>query len=121
MTMLEDFVFWIKSIVEDDPIPYEIKNIYFCLVKNKKAITLMLGGRETDKNCVCDFEYFPLEAQYFFNRSFNEIGDLYLAKLAAKNLIEESLFDKDILGIFKGKTVFVGEFMKSPEYAKFID
>lgn len=116
MTMPEDFVFWIKSIVEDDPIPYEIEHIYFALSLKNKISSLSLGGRELETEIIGNFEYYPLEAQFFFNQTFNNITDPYLAKLAVKELLDYALKDSEIKKIFKNKKLYIGEFQKSPEY-----
>ena len=55
MTMPEDFIFWIKQIVEDDPIPYEIKHIYFAISLNSKIANLCMGGRELPVENIGDF------------------------------------------------------------------
>lgn len=117
MTMPEDFVFWIKSIVEDDPIPYEIDHLYFALSMKNKIASLCLGGREQNSEIIDDFEYFPLEAQFFFNRTFNNITDAYLAKLAIKQLLDYALDDVEIRKIFKNKKVYIGEFQRCVEYS----
>lgn len=116
MTMPEDFVFWIKSIVEDDPIPYEINHLYFALSLKNKIASLSLGGRELGNEIIGDFEYFPLEAQFFSNQTFNNIIDSYLAKLAVKELLDYALDDPEIRKTFKNKNIYIGEFQKKPEY-----
>lgn len=55
---------WICGILEDDPLPDEVKFVYFCIVEDKRGYHLELRGSEI-KNCQY-FEYRPLEAQYFF-------------------------------------------------------
>lgn len=119
--MPEDFVFWLKEIVEDDPIPYEIKHIYFSINLKNKICCLALGGRELPCSVISDFEYFPLEAQFFYNVSLNKINDLYLAKLAVKQLIEYAFSLPNIKKIFKHKTIYIGEFMKQPEFEQYIN
>lgn len=60
----EKLLYWIESILEDDPLPDEIKFVYFCIVMDKSSFHLEMRGSEL-KNTKY-FEYWPLEAQYFF-------------------------------------------------------
>lgn len=55
---------WLTGIFEDDPLPDEVKFIYFVIVDEKVSYHLEIRGSEI-KNTTY-FEYYPLEAQYFF-------------------------------------------------------
>ena len=48
--IIENFSFWLESIVEDDPIPYEIKNISFVYTKTNSCFVLCIGGTEFKPN-----------------------------------------------------------------------
>lgn len=54
---------WICDILEDDPLPDEVKFVYFRIVEDRRGYHLELCGSEI-KNCDY-FDYRPLEAQFF--------------------------------------------------------
>lgn len=65
MTEFDEKLFaWICGVLEDDPLPDEVKFVYFCIVNDRVGYHLELRGSEI-KNCDY-FEYRPLEAQYFY-------------------------------------------------------
>lgn len=54
---------WICDILEDDPLPDEVKFVYFRIIDGRRGYHLELAGSEI-KNCDY-FDYRPLEAQFF--------------------------------------------------------
>lgn len=62
--LYKDFLFWINGLIEDDPIPYEIKNLVFFVNKNYE---IGFSGSENKIKKIDFYFYFPLEAEYFFN------------------------------------------------------
>ena len=75
MTIFEEFVFWITSMVEDTPIPYEIKFCYFIIDFSNAYCVLSFAGCERQENPLLNYEYFPLDAYHFQNLDFIEIKD----------------------------------------------
>lgn len=106
--MLDDFCYWVSGIFEDDPIPYEIKFIYFALHKQNNHTYISLGGTEQPLKRICNFEYYPLEAQYFNIQKYNKNFDLF----CLRKLIEKSLKNNVINQYFNKKTLFFGIFFE---------
>jgi len=105
-TMLKYLASWIEGIEEDSPLPYEIKHIYFCLHRSNNYFYLSYGGNQFESEMIFNFEYYPLEAQFFevysFDKNFN------LNKL--ENLVED-LFDNAFFrNLFMDKFVYVAMF-----------
>ncbi|MDD2445899.1 MAG: hypothetical protein PHX09_03720 [Clostridia bacterium] len=104
--MLKDFSFWLEGIEEETPLPYEIKHIYFCLHRSNNYFYISYGGNQFDSEMLFNFEYHPLEAQFFeiycYDKFFN------LNKL--ENLVED-LFDNVFFrNLFANKFVYVAVF-----------
>ncbi len=116
MTIYEEFIFWISSMVEDNPIPYEISCIYFVLDFSNRYCVLSFVGCELEENPLLNYEYFPLDAYNFENQSFLQIKDIYLAKITVKELIEQSLETPEFKSIFNNKKIFLCEKYKEIEY-----
>lgn len=112
MTVFEEFVFWITSMTEDTPIPYEIKHLYFVLDFSNNYCVLSFAGSENKQNPFLNYEYFPLEAYHFHNINFFEIKDIYLAKITVKELIEQGLETKRFKKLFKNKHIYICEKFK---------
>jgi len=106
--MMEDFLFWLNGIEEDDPLPFEIDYIYFCV--NGKFI--MFGGNEREEKLALNFEYFPLEAQYFYHKDFED-GNLYDI---LRHLVEKALQHNEIKNRFKGKKILLATYGEEPIY-----
>lgn len=116
MSVLEDFLFWTLSVVEDEPIPFEVKHIYFCLNLRAKTMVLSFGGREQLQNPLFDFEYYPLEAQYFSNFYFAGLEEVFTAKILTKELLEKSLERSNFKKEFKNKYIYICELGKTIDY-----
>ena len=112
MTVLEDFYNWIIGIEEDDPVPYEIKHMYFAISFQNNICCLCYGGTELYQNNVINFEYFPLEAQFFHNQSFNNLTEVNLAMLQLKQLLDDCIDKKQFKNIFRDKKIYICELGK---------
>ena len=107
MTVLEDFYSWIIGIEEDDPLPYEIKHVYFAIDFKNNICSLSYGGNEQYNNPIVNFEYFPLESQFFKNETFNNILEINLAILEVKQLLDDCFKKSDFKKIFENKNIYI--------------
>ena len=99
--MVSILISWLLGIEEDDPLPYEINHIYFYLEQN----ILGMGGTENLKTFICDFEYYPIESQFFdFQREY--FNKKPLIKL--KNLINDVMENIELKKIYNGKNIHIG-------------
>lgn len=94
-----EFRLWLKGLIEDDPIPYEIKSLVFYLNKNNEIG--FSGTEESEVKVVDKFFYYPLEAQYFYfpnlyNKLFKLIDNekLNVLKNLLVNLSDDDYFKK---------------------------
>lgn len=110
MTVIEDFKRWIIGMQEDDPLPYEIRYVYFLITFTNNSCSLMFCGSENFEKQLINFEYFPLEAQYFFNPTLSQITELNLAMIVLKQLLEDCFDDNAFKKVFKGKHIYYGEY-----------
>ena len=109
--MQREFILWVMGVLEDDPIPYEVKEIYFCLHRKNGNIFLSFGGNEKKEKIVFNFEYYPLEAQFFALQEQNKFTLFSLRKLLETAMKNEDFFkafcDKNInYCIFGGKEIY---------------
>lgn len=98
--MVNEFIFWVMGVLEDDPIPYEVKEIYFCLHRENGNIFLSFGGNEKKEKIVFNFEYYPLEAQFFPIIDQNKFSLFSLRKL-----LESALDNQDFFNAFFEKNI----------------
>ena len=111
MTIYEEFVFWILQILEDDPIPYEVKNLYFVINFKNSVCALSFVGTEIFESPLKNYEFYPLEAYWFRNQSFNQIKEIYTAKVTVKDLLEKALDENPYFyQPFKNKTLHICEY-----------
>lgn len=103
--MVEKFIFWIRSIFEETPLPDEIKNVVFKVNYAGKYKFIELLGYEENSNLNINC-YRPLEAQ-FFNCKELAIMEENAFIYNLKYLIEECFSDEFISFILKGKNVFL--------------
>lgn len=114
--MIDKFTFWLESIVEDTPIPYEVKHISFVYTKRNGCFVLMLGGTETAPNLNNMFDFFPLEAQYHFdNELYNITDESYFVKLM-QTVIDESFSSDYIKHQYKGKKIYFGKYKEKLKF-----
>lgn len=114
--MIEQFIFWLCSIVEDNPIPYEINHISFVYRTSNKCISLAMGGTEYKPTLNNLFDYFPLEAQFFDCLDLLKISNInYYHRLLAQ-IINESFSVPYLKHQFKDRAIYLGEYGKSMEF-----
>ena len=107
MIIFEDFMFWIMSIMEDHPIPYEVKHLYFVISFNTGICSLVFVGTENFESPLTSFEYYPLEAQWFSSNTFHEIKEITLAKVTVKELIEKAFENSFFKREFTSKNIHI--------------
>lgn len=59
-----EFLLWILGLIEDEPIPYEIKSLVFFINENNEIG--FSGSESKDIKKIDYYFYFPLEAQFFY-------------------------------------------------------
>ena len=108
--MVLALVSYLIGVEEDDPLPYEIKHIYFYLEQN----ILGFGGTELEKKIMGDFEYYPIESQFFTEQKeyFNKNPMIKL-----KNLLIDAFEDTRLKEIYKGKTIHIGKLYEEILYS----
>ncbi len=113
--MTEDLRFWLEQIVEDDPIPYEVKHIIFSYIFDG-AITLCMGGTEQKPTINNMFDYFPLEAQFFDCKKLKKIKDeAYFCRLL-KFSLNECFCSEYLKNQFKSKKIYIYNGTNMPKY-----
>ena len=83
-------MFWIRGLIEDDPIPHEIKSLVFYVNENYE---IGFSGTEKEKVEKIDlFFFYPLEAQYFYAprlyENFFEQGERFALETLKTFLIQ---------------------------------
>ncbi|MBQ8845142.1 MAG: hypothetical protein IJ008_03910 [Clostridia bacterium] len=101
--MIETIKNWIKGIVEDDPIPYEIKYIYFLIVEDKTSYHLEFVGSEF-KDTNNNYPFYVLEGEYCFLNYDADIKFFLNEIVLSLDLI---FLDDEIDLIFKNKEIIV--------------
>lgn len=101
----KEFISYMSGLIEDDPIPYEIKSLVFYINSHNE-----IGFSATEKEEVKTvdlFFYFPLEAEFFYCPKLTEImvkntkiKNLEILKLLLVNLKKDDYFKK--FNIFYG-------------------
>ena len=103
--MVNKFIFWIKSILEEFPMPDEIKYVVFNVKFAGKYKFLELKGYEQypNENDNC---FIPLEAQFFNCKELAKMKEKqFIYNL--KYLIEECFSDEFIAFVLKGRSIFL--------------
>ena len=100
--MQKMFELWVLGTLEDDPLPYEVRHIIFCLHKEG---FLSFGGQEILPKMIFNFEYYPLEAQFFPLKNPQRFS-LY----SLRKLLENALHSDIFATAFAGKTIHFGIF-----------
>ena len=103
--MVKDFIFWLTSIAEENPIPDEVDCILFIASSQDGYCFLQMNGFEgvpdEHKNC-----FRPLEAQFFYSKELQNISEKIL-KYRIKYAIEEAFFDKNLKYEYKNKKIYL--------------
>ena len=103
--IFEDFKIWLAGLIEDDPIPYEIKSVSFYVNKNNE---IGFSGSEEEARSIIDIDfYFPLEAEYFYSQA---LIDFTNSKADVLKLLEKILkkYVNYENNIFKNRTIYYG-------------
>lgn len=95
------FESWVIGIFEDAPLPYEINYIYFCLSRNNNTNFICFGGNELELKLALNFEFFPLEAQFF------QFVNIDFTLFDLRKLVETSLKNEQFAKHFQQKQLFV--------------
>lgn len=67
---------WLLGLIEDDPIPYEIKYLTFIITEYDDRYELSLTGSENKLNICEPSFYYPLESQCFYNTAYFNLRPL---------------------------------------------
>ena len=103
--MVSRFTFWLEGIVEDDPLPTEIKNIVFDVKHNGKYKYLEMQGFEKKISPNAIF-YRPLEAEFFALKELSQDGE-NLFEYKVKTLIDEAFFSPILKQQFAGRKIYL--------------
>lgn len=88
-----EFIFWLYGLIEDDPIPYEIKSLVFFVNKNNEIG--FSGAEEKEINKIDYYFYFPLESQFFYcPKIYKKKNVLEILKKMLEKLKLDSYFCK---------------------------
>ncbi len=101
---------WVLSIVEDDPIPLEVKYMYFLIHEDLKGFHIEFGGREKKEKAIYFLDYLPLEGEFLnfqFDCAFSEVP-LYL-----EQAIDSAFLDDEFKDVFKDKEIYIASYGKS--------
>ena len=114
--IFNDFLAWICGIQEDEPLPYEICNVYFIVSFSNNDIELSYSA--DDKNLsIFDFgAYFPQEAEYMFSDALKQVSkNLFFSEIpqsmsaifnGLKSIVLTATKQLDFL---KNKNIFFGK------------
>ena len=115
----QELYLWLTGIQEDDPLPYEIANIYFIVEFSNDDIALSYSGSENDLQILDYGFYCPLEAEYFFSEVLKELAKLlFCTKSKISKLQVKKILQSEILSVLprleylKNKKVYFGERFK---------
>ena len=114
--MFKNFIYWLESIEEDTPLPYEINHIYFCLHKSNDYIFLSFGGNQHEDERAFNFEYYPLEAQFFDVHKYDKNFNLLKLRTLVEKILENSFFHN----LFFNKMIYISFFGENNRF-KFIN
>lgn len=99
--------FWIESIIEDVPIPFEVKHMVLLLVSDSRGFHLEFGGAERVENVILNLDYLTLEGEYFAMSPLEDINDVILNLEQAMDIL---LSKKEFSDIFVGKSIYIAIF-----------
>lgn len=103
--MIDTFIFWLNSIVEDSPIPDEVENIVFVVKENGDYRYLELRGYEETININSIF-FRPLEAEFFtLTNLYHKGANVFIYKL--KSMIDEAFFADGLKWQFKNRKIYL--------------
>lgn len=97
-----NFLSWLNGLIEDDPIPYEIKTLVFYVNINNE---IGFSGTESENVKIIDlYFYYPLESEYF---DFKPLYNYFYKRNFSSNQVLSYL--KDLLIKLK-KDKYFGRF-----------
>lgn len=98
-------IFWLSSIVEDTPLPDEIKKIVIVVYSEKKNKYLKFLGyeKQIDINAPA---FYPLEGQYFYYKDMLTLSEKEMI-LRIISTIEDSFYDKGLKHEYANREIFV--------------
>jgi len=102
--VVDEFIFWLESIVEDDPLPEEIDVILFKTNFNGKYKYLELLGYQTQIN-ENSLSYRTPEMQFFKSKELAKLNDITFYN-RCKYLIEECFSSGILKQQFSGKKIY---------------
>lgn len=111
----QDFCDWLVGIQEDDPLPFETKNIYFIVEFGQNDIAFSYSADDRNLQIFDYGSYFPLEAQYFFSAEMINLSyELFVKKSISKRDVFDMLKSlvlraKKELNFLQNKHIFIGE------------
>lgn len=102
--MISSFAFWLHGIVEDDPLPDEIKNIVFVIKQNGEYSYLELRGYETLS--INTIFYRPLEAEFFDLMGIYHMSNkVFLHRI--KSMIDEAFSMEELKVQFAKRNIYL--------------
>ncbi|MDD4815586.1 MAG: hypothetical protein PHQ62_00395 [Clostridia bacterium] len=110
--MTKYFIAWILNIEEDDPIPFEVKHIYFCLHRQGDFFYISMGGCELEQDIAFSFEYYPLEAQFFDIYNLKKDFSMHDFKILVRDILNNAQID----AIFDKKNIYIALFAEKSCY-----
>jgi hypothetical protein len=79
---------WVKGIQEDEPVPYEVKHIYFIVSFVSGDIELSYSGNE-NRLTIFDYGFYsPLEGQYFYCNELKNVAKILAQKKSTETKTE---------------------------------
>ena len=105
--MKEEFFYWLTDIQEGEPLPYEINYIYFCVHKENGDAYFAYYGSENFQEIALNFEYFPLDGQYFYHKDIEGGDEFHKLRFLVEKYVasENGKFLRD-------KKIYIAEFGK---------
>lgn len=115
-TIKKMLIEWLAGIQQDDPLPYEIKNIYFIVDFANNDIELSYSASDVDLQ-IFDYGFYqPLEAEYFYCAPLKQIAQNFFQKKSKLSKQQIVLWLKNLcffacnsLDFLKNKNIFFGE------------
>lgn len=102
--IFDEFCEWIAGIEEDDPLPPEIRYVFFAFSCKSGMNVLQYAGCENLPKIICSFDYLPLEGQLFYSRNFFKLPcdeAKHFAQIFVHDILQNNNFQK----LFLDKTV----------------
>lgn len=107
MNIEKEFINWMEGLIEDDPIPFEIKSLVFYL--NSHLEIGFSGSEKEEVRLIEEFFYYPLEAQFFYcPKLYNDFyakKDLEFCLKRLKKLVKQLKSNEN----FKSYHIFYGK------------